>query len=198
MWEVDETQLSACDFSSWYPAFGRLKTTFPSRIVPLSDEFVEYLQQDGIRLPEGVDIGNECTSSRADEVELKECEDDGNIVPQFTEINSRIRRAMRELGGEVFAKLNWSAPTDAVWMNGGTAKCSRLSEIYLLLKSSDRALFDIGHMRACAKNCSGVRPDSVCLVLRRWVQVATSMEFRCFVFHKRIVGSPPPPVTHLS
>lgn len=39
-----------CSFSSWYPNFKSV--TFKSKIIPLSSEFIEYLNAEGIYLPE--------------------------------------------------------------------------------------------------------------------------------------------------
>ena len=42
------------------------------------------------------------------------------------------------MGGAVFPKLNWSSPKDAKWiMPGNTIKCQNVSDVYLLLNSSD-------------------------------------------------------------
>lgn len=41
-------EVLACSFSKWYPLLR--KVTFPSQIVPLSDEFVEYLLADNLVL----------------------------------------------------------------------------------------------------------------------------------------------------
>lgn len=39
-----------CSFSHWYPKFKA--NTFKSKVLPLSSEFVEYLNAEGIYLPE--------------------------------------------------------------------------------------------------------------------------------------------------
>lgn len=39
-----------CSFSHWYPRFKA--HTFKSKIIPLTNEFVDYLNADGIYLPE--------------------------------------------------------------------------------------------------------------------------------------------------
>lgn len=49
-YELKETQVLNCMFASWYPNYS--SHTFKSRVVPLHDEFVEYLQDEGtIYLP---------------------------------------------------------------------------------------------------------------------------------------------------
>jgi hypothetical protein len=66
----------------------------------------------------------------------------------FPEFSARVLEEMRELGGEVFPKLNWSSPKvsrwlasisshgqDASWVAmGSSLKCGNLSQLYLLLK----------------------------------------------------------------
>jgi hypothetical protein len=41
-------EILACSFSHWYPLFK--KVTFPSKIIPLSQEFVDYLLADNLVL----------------------------------------------------------------------------------------------------------------------------------------------------
>lgn len=41
-------EVLACSFSEWYPRLR--KVTFPSRVIPLSNEFVEYLLADNLVL----------------------------------------------------------------------------------------------------------------------------------------------------
>ena len=71
-------------------------------------------------------------------------------TPSFPELDSAIEEAISTLGGSVCIKLNWSTPTDAVWVSG-TLKCETAGDVYLLLKSSDRIAFDLEHM--CAAGC---------------------------------------------
>ncbi len=58
---ITSTDVLACQFSSWYPRFASnsIKSTV---IRPLSVEFVEYLNADGVIVPEG--SGLEDTSVR--------------------------------------------------------------------------------------------------------------------------------------
>jgi hypothetical protein len=41
-------EIQACSFSEWYPLFK--KVTFPSKIIPLTQEFVDYLLADNLVL----------------------------------------------------------------------------------------------------------------------------------------------------
>lgn len=209
---VTESELSACEFRHWFPLFSSSKITFPSRIIHLPSAFVHYLESDGIKLPAGLD-GREASALSDDEdlVEVLSKEAAEEDV-SFSQLNEEIRVFMRELGGEVFIKLNWSCPSDAVWMNGGSLRCTRLEEVYLLLKSSDRILFDLNHTilpsaapspSIEAENASSSsRPSPprhsmdhtlssspFTLILRKWRRdLPSSMEFRCFVLHRSLVA----------
>jgi len=51
---------------------------------------------------------------------------------------------IEDFDGAVFPKLNWSSPKDATWISTtGTLKCETVSEIFLLLKSSDYITHDL-------------------------------------------------------
>jgi len=43
------SQIDNCDFSKWYPKYK--KVSLKSRIIPLEEEFINYLNEDGIYLP---------------------------------------------------------------------------------------------------------------------------------------------------
>jgi len=49
---LSRADVLACVFSAWYPTF-RKHSPKASVIKPLTSEFVEYLQSDGVFLPEG-------------------------------------------------------------------------------------------------------------------------------------------------
>jgi hypothetical protein len=193
-------------FHMWYELFR--KHTIKSRIVSLSAEFIEYLNQDGVILPtEAVTSRPRNRSPGSDD----QCDDDVRSVhtvsdddtasaPSFPVLSQAIREAMEQLGGEVFIKLNWSCPSDAAWMLGtmdGCLKCRSLSEVYLLLKSSDRIQYDIGHMLPSSthtlseddnvNNYNGV-PIDYTLVVKQWRNINPSMEFRLFVKENRLIG----------
>jgi len=126
----------------------------------------------------------------------------------FPQLEQQLRSAIRQLGGAVFCKTNWSAPLDSTWINAGSLKCQRTGEIYLVLKSSDRTAFDFEHMTAplgaqlpsglvvsgtdttsnSGRSYTGAgysadifAPERPTLVLRRWSNLTPSMEFRLFV-----------------
>ena len=55
-----------------------------------------------------------------------------------------MKSAIDSLGGEVFCKLNWSAPRDATWISlGNSLKCTTPAQVYLLLKSSEFVQYDL-------------------------------------------------------
>lgn len=92
--------------------------------------------------------------------------------------------------GAVTPKLNWSAPKDATYMTANTMKCLSANDVYLLLKSSDFIMHDLEHP---FDDCTDGTPKSTLdtpytLVLRKWVNVNPSVEFRCFVRNSRIIG----------
>lgn len=179
-----------CQFSSWYPLFKNV--TLRSKIIPLQPEFIDYLNQDGIVLPSGSDLQNECLEDNGDDESDSESWSEGEdysvmtaTAPVFNELTRKIEEAIESLGGAVFPKLNWSAPRDSAWISyNGTLKCSTPSDVYLLLKSSDRVSHDINHpFRKCEDGEDNVMSESsgFVLVLRKWHEILSSTEFRCFV-----------------
>ena len=171
--EVTAADIAACEFRNWHPLFS---CSIPSRVIELPPTFVQYLLADGLVLPREAEDGLD-ESQPTDEP----------ACVSFPELSRRISEAIRELGGAVFVKLNWSAPTDADWIRHQALRCCSPSDVYLLLKASDRAVFDIEHMVQSVQGGSTTL-DPVTLVLRTWVDIQPSMEFRCFVFHQRLVG----------
>jgi len=63
-------------------------------------------------------------------------------VPEFPEFEQSIRQSIQKYG-YVFPKLNWSACDDASWIQACGTKCNTLSEVLLLLKSSDKIVHDL-------------------------------------------------------
>ncbi len=64
----------------------------------------------------------------------------------------------------------------------GTLKCQSLNDIILLLKSSDFIVSDLERLSEEPK----VEPM---LILRKWMEINPSMEFRVFVKTNEIVGT---------
>jgi hypothetical protein len=194
-----------CQFSSWYPTFSnragtkRKNITIPSVVVDcLPVDFNDYLLSDGVRLPLDATRLSSCAppetaeddwSSEDEENIHQEDDNDSNSSEplkqfNFPQLNQQITTAIESLGGAVVPKLNWSAPKDATWVNGGTLKCKTPGDIYLLIKSSDFCLHDV--LLNAWKDCDDHHETSrttppLQLVLRKWCNLHPSMEFRCFV-----------------
>jgi hypothetical protein len=203
----------ACQFDRWFPHFQ--EHTMKSRVIPLQENFVAYLLEDGVILPAVPDGGKFGTDELSDDEGVVEHVDDDDaaaaVVDDFHELTAQIVRGIADLKGEVFVKLNWSAPLDASWLKGGSMKCTSSSDVYLLLKSSDRVAFDIEHMfdlcttaattvtsssssssvssSGSSSNRNSVhRPDAYHLVLRKWANLNPAMEFRLFCAADAILG----------
>jgi len=61
---------------------------------------------------------------------------------EFPELEERMRQIMTRFGS-VFPKLNWSSCQDSRWIIASGTRCTQLSDIYLLLKSSDNIVHDL-------------------------------------------------------
>ncbi|GAA5921636.1 hypothetical protein JCM3775_001741 [Rhodotorula graminis] len=148
----------ACQFSSWYPLFKRHspKATV-LRPIPHEADFLDYLESDGLFLPEGSGpMGlSELSDSDdddppADPSASSHDSDDDDDEParqfSFPHLDAEIRAVLERYDGAVFPKLNWSSPQDAAWMiPGQSLKCQNPADVYLLLKSSDFISHDLDH-----------------------------------------------------
>lgn len=123
----------------------------------------------------------------------------------FREIHKHIKDTITELGGSIAPKLNWSAPKDATWIAAtNSMQCQTANDIYLLLKSSDFVTHDLEH---AFDGCEGVTAKetnrhegveengtpsaedvSYTLVLRKWIEMNPSVEFRCFVRERMLLA----------
>ena len=106
------------------------------------------MASESIRLPSNTnnkkitvleaDSDNEYSDWDDEEDQQQDAEHDDNVFSQFQDIQDKIDASIQEMGGAVFPKLNWSSPKDAKWiMPGNTIKCQNVSDVYLLLNSSD-------------------------------------------------------------
>lgn len=188
------SSLERCSFDKWYPALR--KVSIKSVVLPLSHDFVAHLLADGIF----VDNNSE------DSDDGDQGEDDWSAAasrPRFPELEQNITDAIEELGGTVFPKLNWSAPKDAAWLLGGNLKCVSAQDVVTLLQSSDHVAHDLCEARrACAlpspQNDASDSGDAAAyawrnhswvLVLRKWSNLRTSNEFRCFSVGGRLIAA---------
>ena len=117
---------------------------------------------------------------------------------KFGSLLEKIQKTIQQFDGSVFPKLNWSAPKDAAWMSPtGTLRCENASDVILLLKSSSLIVHDLV-LKLVFLSCgcpwyllTAIRPEKFYLVLRKWYDIAPSMEFRCFVRNSRLFGKRP-------
>ncbi|KAG1838024.1 D123-domain-containing protein [Suillus subalutaceus] len=171
--------LLSCQFSSWYPTFSSI--SIKSTIIrPLDQPFREYLDSDGIFVPEGSE-NPPAESSLSDQEDEDDNEDDACSRTNFSfpDLDERIRQVIKEYGA-VFPKLNFSSPKDASWVlpPSSPLKCTSPSDVYILLKSSDFISHDLSIdtvFEGCQYDPSN--PPSYQLEL-----------FRCFVREGRLVG----------
>ena len=144
--------------------------------------------------------------SQEDNVAESGSEDEINTTPpnhRFPEFHDQLKHAIAELGGAVIPKLNWSAPKDAAFMTSEKSlRCTCPNDIYLLLKSSSFVSHDLAHafsgcsdgpVSASAQahvwwNNQTRMPYAPVLVLRSWMHVQPSLEFRCFVKGNMLIG----------
>lgn len=167
-----------CSFSSWYANF--VEHTIESEVIKLPQSFVNYLLEDGIYLP-----------LSKDEIAEQNIQDVGSskVRPSFPDLQAKVERAINQLGGEVFPKLNWSAPRDASWIAcGNSLKCHTFNDIILLLKSSNFISHDLTEPFTLCDETEQAGQVQYELVLRRWTEIPPSMEFRVFVGNQEVIA----------
>jgi hypothetical protein len=183
-----EQDILWCQFDNWRRLF--IDVGIKNQVISLPSSFISYILEDGIKLPRG--ISGEAIDNLSDDDEgyhEKASSDEADDQHSFPQFDQDVKAAIRQLGGKVFVKLNWSAPVDAAWINAGTMLCQSLKDVYLLLKASDRIIFDIERMfEECAPPPARRSPDTFTLVLKKWANLLPSMEFRVFVVDRRIRG----------
>ncbi|KAL5121429.1 hypothetical protein ACEQ8H_000500 [Pleosporales sp. CAS-2024a] len=192
---VTKRHILNCSYHSWHPTY---RTVTPkARLIPLPPAFLEYLRSDGIILPP--EEGDNTTWSDNDSgifsgADNTDHDDDDQAVDPsvaWRDTHESIERTIEELGGKVAPKLNWSAPKDATWINAtNSMECRTPNDIYLLLKSSDFVTHDLAHaFDDTADEGSDEHQDiAYHLVLRKWITLNPSVEFRCFVRDRRLIA----------
>lgn len=134
---------------------------------------------------------------------------DADPSHRFQQTHEAIKTAIGELGGKVAPKLNWSAPKDATWINPtNSMACSTANDVYLMLKSSDFVTHDLEHWddgcvsdddapeweddvvdgKAGEEGAADRGNPPYHLLLRKHINIAPSVEFRCFVRHRHLLG----------
>jgi hypothetical protein len=118
---------------------------------------------------------------------------DTQVEYDFPSFDAAIETALGKFNRKAFIKLNWSSPKDAYWsMNKLSCECLR--DVYMLLSSSDFMSHDLNRpFDECDETNADEIKESVknleyYLVVRKWVHINTSTEFRCFVKNNKLVG----------
>ncbi len=191
---VTKQHILNCSYHIWHPKYRAV--TPKARLIPLPRPFLDYLSSDGIILPP--DDTDQTTWSDSDSGVFSGAdnndEDDEDETPDpsanWRDTHTTIERTIAELGGKVAPKLNWSAPKDATWIAAtNSMECTTPNDIYLLLKSSDFVTHDLIHAFDDTVDQSAIRPEtSYHLVLRKWITLNPSLEFRCFVRDRRLIA----------
>ena len=157
------------------------------------------MREDGLWLPDDNDRPYEETEWSAQNANKPEDPDfqasaQPNDASAFADVHNAIKDTIKELGGSVVPKLNWSAPKDALHMalTKNNIACQTPQDIYLLLKSSIFVTHDLEHAFDDTVDGEGekITKDDIpfALILRPWFKINTSFEFRVFVRERTIVG----------
>lgn len=196
---MDESQVSACSFTEWYPAFSR--HTFPSVMLLLPPGFAEFVTQDGVFLPDSSTAmprrhsADPCSVEGVDYTSWSESEtssssstcDSGSLaavhrgvdVSEFSDFQRQIDEAIARLGGKVLPKLNWSAPKDAWWMTSTqTMACTNSDEVLLLMQSSDRIAHDVCRAYESCSSSSSRQQGATGLIATNGSRPALTMVLR--------------------
>lgn len=163
-----------CSVHSWYTKYR--SQTPKSRLIPLTQPFLDYLRSDGIILPP--EAPHDGDSGYSD--------DEEDPSEPWHDIHEKVHDTIEELGGKVLPKLNWSAPKDATWISTtNDMECRTPNDIYLLLKSSDFVTHDL---EQAFDGCVDIAEVPYHLVLRKSFQLNPALEFRCFVRDRKLIA----------
>lgn len=132
---------------------------------------------------------NKNDSDLEDDDSWKDQDEDENNYVDFPEFDSEIRKALDKFNNKVFVKLNWSSPKDAIWALNKLS-CNKLSDVYILLKSSDFINHDLNEpFSDCDDKPKNLDNLKYYLIIREWININPNMEFRCFVYKNKLVGN---------
>ena len=218
----------ACQFQNWLHLFSNTRLLPKSIVLQVPDVFLAYLNEDGVFIPDlketsnsvsnvntakkaNTDIHTYGSDDDSDDDSLHTVSNDSDDEKistvihkqEFKEFLIEINKAIITLNNSVFVKLNWSSPSDAVWINTGTLKCYTYKDILLLLKSSDRIQYDLNHTfdlcfvghnsdhlvksNTSSTGSTNIRPDQSILILREYIDINPGMEFRLFIKHNKLI-----------
>ncbi|EDO15900.1 hypothetical protein Kpol_1019p20 [Vanderwaltozyma polyspora DSM 70294] len=202
---IKREDIETCRFSNWYPLFKKHCPT-AEIIGPLPAEFIEYLEQDGIKIPnenrsfysedltinddnEYSDWDNEDDDEEEDKVIQQEVKKEIDPLADFPELHRQIKDVITKYGA-VAPKMNWSAPKDATWiLPNNTMKCNEINEVYLLLNASNYIAHDLQHaFDECEDIEDQKKSSDFELVLRKWFDINPALEFRIFIKDNEILG----------
>ncbi|XP_049848785.1 cell division cycle protein 123 homolog [Schistocerca gregaria] len=203
-------QLWTCSIAQWYKNPNLARITFPTRFLSLSDAVVRHLlDSEGIFLdaqcdirsldPCGDDSDDEWSKNPGAPPSQEEESSDSSVnrkrldVPEETK--ERIKAALKMWAspgkdGGIFVKCFWSSALDARWIIPcGTLKCTTTDEVLLAIQASDRIRSDLELFKKIQSSLHSQEAASAPqLALRKWHNVNTSMEFRCFVKHHELIA----------
>ncbi|KAL9628412.1 MAG: hypothetical protein Q9164_007287, partial [Protoblastenia rupestris] len=119
-----------------------------ARLIALSAPFISYLRADGIVLPpepsRAQRHADPLTPPPSDSDSEDWDDEDSDPSEAWSDIHLKLQDTIKELGGAVMPKLNWSAPKDATWISAtNSMDCRNANDVYLLLKSSDFVTHDL-------------------------------------------------------
>ncbi|XP_057959570.1 uncharacterized protein LOC131152022 isoform X2 [Malania oleifera] len=196
---MKEEEVNLCQIQEWYPKFKSV--SIKTQIHELPESFVKYLLDDSgpFLLPLSISNDDALPNRIHNPLDEEDCqvsegsEDESEkslSPPSFPDLELKVKNSIDSLGGAIFPKLNWSAPKDSAWISTtGTLRCSSFSEIVLLLRSSDSLVHDLCHAYDACIDKTSSRPAIFYLALRKWYPLLRpEMEFRCFVWGKKLVG----------
>ncbi|KAK4204360.1 putative cell division cycle protein [Triangularia verruculosa] len=208
---VKREHILHCSYDYWFPKYRT--SCVRSEIIPLTPDFVSYIHEDGIILAhEGSSDPNqeeddddwEPTNPSSDfpppprePDDESDSDDEEETTPnrlppnqRFPDLHNKIESTIKQLGGAVAPKLNWSSPRDATWISRhpNTVKCTSANDIYILLKSSSFISHDLNHAFDDTVPVPNSPPFQPVLVLRSYFNIHPSLEFRCFVKDRNLVA----------
>lgn len=140
-------------FEKWYPKLA--KQAISSKVINLDKNFIDFLMNGEFII-------------------------DPN---DFPDLKRQVEEAIDELGGKVFAKLNFTAPTDALWIGKSRSlEITTFEELLYLFKASTRIFLDL-----TAPFGGELRDLKPVLVLKRWLRYYTDREYRVFLRNREII-----------
>jgi len=175
IYPLSHKDIENCQFHIWYPLFE--KFVFKSKIIQFPTNFLEYLQEESVFMPQSIkkeEDKSEFSAHKFEDFEKQICE---SITNEFE--------------GKVFIRLNWNSPKDVSWLIPDF-KYENISQIYQSLKCSDFTMinFDNSAYEKCDPLLiqETIKSSKNYLVLQRWHKLREEMEFRCFVIKNKLIA----------